>query len=104
LPCDKDEISPLKRVGFSCPRPTHIQLTVLQRLRHWVLICSGTRDNFATPNDLTAVASKMPNASFHELDGADHGFAVLKRSGRAREDVWKEAADVFLDWFEETQN
>jgi hypothetical protein len=42
----------------------------------------------------------MPNASFHELDGADHGFAVLKRSGRAREDVWKEAADVFLDWFD----
>jgi len=24
----------------------------------------------------------------------------LKRSGRAREDVWKEAADVFLDWFD----
>lgn len=64
------------------------------------LFCSGTRDNFATPDDLTAVASKMPNASFHELDGADHGFAVLKRSGRVREDVWKEAADVFLDWFD----
>ena len=64
------------------------------------LFCSGTRDNFATPDDLIAVAGRMPNAAFHELDGADHGFAVLKRSGRAREDVWKEAADVLLDWFD----
>ena len=62
------------------------------------LFCSGTRDTFATPEDLTAVAGKMPNANFHELDGADHGFAVLKRSGRTREDVWQEAADVLLKW------
>ena len=65
------------------------------------LFCSGARDSFATPDDLAAVAARMPNAVFHELDGADHGFAVLKRSGRAREDVWKEAADVLLDWFDE---
>jgi predicted alpha/beta-hydrolase family hydrolase len=64
------------------------------------LFCSGTRDSFATPDDLTAVAGRMPNGAFHVLDGADHGFAVLKRSGRAREDVWKEAADVLLEWFE----
>ncbi len=68
------------------------------------LFCSGTRDTFATPDDLIAVAGKMPNAAFHELDGADHGFAVLKRSGRAREDVWKEAADVLLDWIDGISN
>lgn len=62
------------------------------------LICSGSRDNFATPEDLAAVAGKMPNAAFHELEGADHGFAVLKRSGRTREDVWKDVADTLLDW------
>ena len=68
------------------------------------LFCSGTRDTFATTDDLTAVAGKMPSATFHELEGADHGFAVLKRSGRAREDVWKEAADVLLDWIDGISN
>ena len=64
------------------------------------LFCSGTRDNFATPDDLIAVAGRMPSAVFHELEGADHGFAVLKRSGRTREDIWKDAADTLLAWFE----
>lgn len=62
------------------------------------LFCSGTRDTFASPDDLIAVAEKMGNSQFHKLDGADHGFAVLKSSGRTREDVWKEAVDAMLDW------
>ena len=65
------------------------------------LFCSGTRDNFASPVNLTAVAAKMKNATVHELDGADHGFAVLKSSSRTREDVWTEAVDVMLGWVEE---
>lgn len=66
------------------------------------LFCSGTRDNFALPGNLAAVVGKMQNAMFHELDGADHGFSVLKSSSRAREDVWKEVADVLLEWVEES--
>ena len=62
------------------------------------LFCSGTRDNFASPENLIAVAAKMKTATVHELDGADHGFAVLKSSSRTREDVWKEAVDVMLGW------
>lgn len=64
------------------------------------LFCSGTRDNFASPDDLIAVAAKMKDARFHELDGADHSFAVLKSSSRTREDVWEEAVDVMLGWVE----
>jgi len=64
------------------------------------LFCSGTRDNFAAPGSLAAVVDEMPNAALHELDGADHGFAVLKSSGRTREDVWQEVADVILNWVE----
>ena len=29
-----------------------------------------------------------------------HGFAVLKSSGRTREDVWSEAANCLLSWVE----
>ena len=62
------------------------------------LFCSGTRDNFASPDDLIAAAANMKNATVHKLDGADHNFAVLKSSSRSREDVWKEAVDVMLGW------
>ncbi len=62
------------------------------------LFCSGTRDSFATAEELEAAASKVPKAVVHQLEGADHGFAVLKSSGRTRTEVWSEAADSLLAW------
>jgi predicted alpha/beta-hydrolase family hydrolase len=62
------------------------------------LCCSGSRDNFATSVNLGAISNSMTNAKFHEIDGAAHGFAVLKRSDRSREDVWREVLDVTLAW------
>ena len=59
-----------------------------------ILFCSGTRDNFASPGDFVAAVAKMTNATVHELDGANHGFGVLKSSSRSRYDVWKEAVNV----------
>ena len=64
------------------------------------LFCSGTRDAFATPEELAAAASTVPRATVHPLEGADHGFAVLKSSGRTREDVWSEATGFLLSWLE----
>ncbi len=64
------------------------------------LFCSGTRDAYATPQQLQKVAAKVPNSFVHPLEGADHGFAVLKSSGRSREDVWADAAKAFWDWLE----
>ena len=62
------------------------------------LFCSGTRDPFASPDELAAAVAVVPDARVHLLDGADHGFAVLKSSGRSREDVWDEAAGVLVGW------
>ena len=62
------------------------------------LFCSGTRDAFATPGELAQAASMLPKPAVHLLEGADHGFATLKSSGRTREDIWSEAADRFLEW------
>ena len=42
--------------------------------------------------------SEVPQATVHILEGADHGFNVLKCSGRTRDEVWGEAADALLDW------
>ena len=62
------------------------------------LFCSGTRDTFATAEELEAAASKLPKAVIHQLEGADHGFEVLKSSGRTRAEVWTEAADSLVSW------
>ena len=45
------------------------------------LFCSGTRDAFATPEELQAASSLVPYSSVHLLEGADHGFSVPKSSG-----------------------
>jgi predicted alpha/beta-hydrolase family hydrolase len=62
------------------------------------LFCSGTRDAFGTPEELAAAAALVPDATVHLLDGADHGFAVLKSSGRTQRDVWVDAAGALTGW------
>ena len=67
------------------------------------LFCSGTRDAFATPQQLRAASARIPNAAVHLLEGADHGFATLKSSGRRREAVWQEACEALLAFLETVQ-
>jgi hypothetical protein len=62
------------------------------------LLCSGTRDTFASPEELEAARSLFPDASLTLLAGADHGFSTLKSSGRDRDDVWAEAVQALLDF------
>ncbi len=65
------------------------------------LFCSGTRDAFGEPEELREAAALVRDSTVHLLEGADHGFATLKSSGRTREDVWAEAVDAMLAWLEE---
>ncbi len=53
------------------------------------------------PEELQAVAAKLPSSWLYTLDGADHGFSVLKSSNRNRQDVWNEATDAFLGWLDD---
>lgn len=62
------------------------------------LFCSGTRDEFATPEELSTATAAVDGAVVKLLDGADHGFNMLKRSGRTREQVWEEAVDKMIHW------
>lgn len=62
------------------------------------LFCSGTRDAFGTPEELRDAAALVGDSTLHLLEGADHGFATLKSSGRTREDVWREAVEAMLAW------
>jgi hypothetical protein len=39
-----------------------------------------------------------PSAKLHLVDGADHSFHVLARSGRHDRDVMNEILDAFASW------
>ena len=63
-----------------------------------VLFCSGTRDAFASPDELRTAAARSPYSSVDLLEEADHGFNVPKSSGRTRRQIWEEAIEVLLSW------
>ncbi|MDZ7781003.1 MAG: alpha/beta family hydrolase [Gemmatimonadota bacterium] len=64
-----------------------------------MLFLQGTRDRLANLDLLRPLlADAAPDAELHVVEGADHGFHVLKSSGRSDEDALTEACEVFADW------
>jgi hypothetical protein len=64
-----------------------------------MLFLQGTRDALADmPLVEKTVASVGPRATLHRLEGADHAFHVLKRSGRTDAEVLAETLDVAAAW------
>ena len=64
------------------------------------LFCSGSRDSFGTTEQIEEAARLVSGANVHILEGADHGFAVLKASGRSRDEIWQEATRALLSFLE----
>ena len=62
------------------------------------LFCSGTRDVFAAPDELTEAAALVAGSTVHHMESADHGFNAPKSSGRDREDVYAEATATLVEW------
>jgi predicted alpha/beta-hydrolase family hydrolase len=81
-------------------KPEQRRVEHLPAIRIPTLFCSGTRDVFASPEELREAAAFISASQVHLLQGADHGFNVPKSSGRAREDVWREAADTAWEWLQ----
>jgi predicted alpha/beta-hydrolase family hydrolase len=64
-----------------------------------MLFLQGTRDKLANLELLEPLLSAVrPTPTLHVVEGADHGFHVLKRSGRTDEDVLDELCDTFASW------
>jgi predicted alpha/beta-hydrolase family hydrolase len=57
-----------------------------------ILFLQGTRDELADLKLMGKVCAKLPRAHLHVVEGADHAFAVLKRSGRSSKDIFEELA------------
>ncbi|HSH44701.1 MAG TPA: alpha/beta family hydrolase [Longimicrobiales bacterium] len=64
-----------------------------------MLFLQGTRDRLAKPELLEPVLRDLGDrATLHVVDGGDHSFKVLKRSGRSEGEVMDEIADAAADW------
>ena len=64
-----------------------------------MLFLQGTRDQLAELDLLRPVCSQLESrAELHVIEGADHSFRVLKRSGKSDRDVLAELAKTVRDW------
>ena len=77
----------------------------IERARHLeavslpMLFLQGTRDALAEPALIEKVVAAIgPRATLHAIEGADHAFHVLKRSGRDDEAVRSELLDALAAW------
>jgi predicted alpha/beta-hydrolase family hydrolase len=64
-----------------------------------MLFLQGTRDSLAEAALIKGVVTRLgPSATLHMVDGADHSFHVLVRSGRNDREVMDEILDAFAAW------
>jgi len=99
-----DEFSPHGLVFFAYPlhapeRFDRLRAEHLGDIRTPMLFLSRTRDSMARVGLLDREVEKLGAlARVHWIEGADHGFHALKRSGRTDDDVRSEAASVLAEW------
>jgi uncharacterized protein len=78
----------------STRRAEHLQSVEIPMLFH-----QGTRDAFARLDLISTIAGQLkPRATLHVVEGADHSFGVLKKSGRLQDQVYDELVSVIVDW------
>ncbi len=80
-------------------RPAVTRAEHLDRVRVPMLFLQGTRDDLADLELMRAVCGDLGEAAtLHVVDGADHAFAVLKRSGRTGTEVLEELTHTATEW------
>ena len=80
-------------------RPGTGRAAHLEQVHIPMLFLQGTRDTFAHLDLLRPVCERLlPRATLHPVEGGDHSFEVLKRSGRTEADVMEELAGAIADW------
>jgi predicted alpha/beta-hydrolase family hydrolase len=73
----------------------------LERVTVPMLFLQGTRDKLAELELLRPVIERLgPRAALHVVEGADHSFEMLKRSGRSANDVLEELTRTVAAWAE----
>jgi predicted alpha/beta-hydrolase family hydrolase len=95
-------VSGLVFLGFPLHPPKQPAVTRaehLERVEAPMLFLQGTRDDLADLDLITGVCARLGRrATLHVVEGADHSFGVLKRSGRTGEEVMEELVASIADW------
>ena len=66
-----------------------------------MLFLQGTRDGLADLGYLKPVIAALgAKATLHEVEGGDHSFAVLKKSGRTNDEALTEVLDALAAWID----
>jgi len=85
-------LHPPKRPAIA--RAEHLDAVALP-----MLFLQGTRDDLAELALITGACERLgPRATLHVVEGADHSFGVLKRSGRSDAEVLDELAESVAGW------
>jgi uncharacterized protein len=80
-------------------KPSDDRAEHLSDVRIPMLFVQGTRDNLAEISLLAPVVGRLgPSASLHRIEGADHSFHVLARSGRNDREVMRDILDTLAAW------
>jgi len=80
-------------------RPGDSRAEHLAQVRIPMLFLQGDRDDFADLKLLKPLVKRLGDrATLHHVEGGDHSFHVLKRSGRTDTDVMGELVGMIADW------
>ncbi|PYO99316.1 MAG: alpha/beta hydrolase, partial [Gemmatimonadetes bacterium] len=80
-------------------RPGDSRAEHLAQVRIPMLFLQGDRDEFADLKLLKPVLTRLgAGATLHLVEGGDHSFKVLKRTGRTGDDVMTELVTTIDQW------
>ncbi|HEX6694700.1 MAG TPA: alpha/beta family hydrolase [Longimicrobiales bacterium] len=83
-------------IGFPLHPPKRVsrdRAAHLHDVKPAMLFLQGTRDDLADLDSIREVTAGLRDAELHVVEGADHSFHVLKRSGRTDAEVMNELVD-----------
>jgi predicted alpha/beta-hydrolase family hydrolase len=97
-----DGVAGLIFLGFPlhpARQPATTRADHLGRVAIPMLFLQGTRDELAEFGLISQTCRALgERATLHPVEGADHGFEVLKRSGRTDAEVLEELAGTVAEW------
>ena len=85
---------PLHGIG----KPSTDRAAHLQEIDLPMLFLQGTRDKLAEIDLITPVCNDLPLATLKIMEGADHSFKMLKRSGVTQEEMIRRLAETTREW------
>ncbi|MGH9883918.1 MAG: alpha/beta hydrolase family protein, partial [bacterium] len=80
-------------------KPSRVRADRLRDVALPLLFLQGTRDDLAEIAAMRELCGELgPRATLHEVDGADHSFALRKSAGVSAAEVHARLASAIADW------